>query len=560
MFYAPWCGHCQRAKPTWQELARLKKEGIKIGLVNCVDNPSLAEKYSVQSFPTFIYFNQGKTEVFNGERSVESWTQFIDQKKNTDALGDTPALASTTIKEEVVEHLTPDNFDSLVNGPGSVPWFIMFYAPWCPHCQRATPAWQELARSRKEEDVRIGMVNCVDHPTLASKYGVQGYPTFIYFDKGTTEVYNGERRVRDWSQFIDGKRQPNVEGTPNVEGSHSVEGTPNVEGSHSVDGTLSVEGTPNVEDLHSVEGTPNVEGSHSVEGTPNVEDSHSVEGTPNVEGSHSVEGTPNVEDSHSVEGTLSVEETPNVEGSHSAEGTPNVEGSHSVEGTPSVEETPNVVTSSEQPSQASTESTPDVTVVSEGTEPSQGKEEPTTAAAPVTVGSFERKDDKSGKVRTGMEPGNFDERNKAIAAGQPRPIESTVEPQLDPTTKTQTESTNEPLDPRSKLIEAVKGSPTAISYERPPAGSTEVRPAISVEKIDERPNEGRFEDTKAFYQDPVLVVGLVAVFLLCGFFAFLCIQQFRGKYTAIDTMDRDIEGGVSVDDSSNTRRDSSMRI
>lgn len=43
---------------------------------------------------------------------------------------------AVAIQAQVVD-LTPDNFDSLVDG--SRPAFIEFYAPWCGHCKKLTP-------------------------------------------------------------------------------------------------------------------------------------------------------------------------------------------------------------------------------------------------------------------------------------------------------------------------------------------------------------------------------------------------------------------------------------
>ena len=37
---------------------------------------------------------------------------------------------------------------------------------------------------------------------------MRGYPTFIYFDQGRTENYNGDRSVEAWTQFLDGKSKP----------------------------------------------------------------------------------------------------------------------------------------------------------------------------------------------------------------------------------------------------------------------------------------------------------------------------------------------------------------
>ncbi len=55
-FTAPWCGYCQRQKPVLKEIAQ---ENIWIGEVNPDDNPSLAERYGIQAFPSFLLFKEG---------------------------------------------------------------------------------------------------------------------------------------------------------------------------------------------------------------------------------------------------------------------------------------------------------------------------------------------------------------------------------------------------------------------------------------------------------------------------------------------------------------------
>ena len=54
--------------------------------------------------------------------------------------------------------LTEGNFDQNVLSGDNDRWFVMFYAPWCPHCQEATPILNELARAL-DGKVKIGRVD-----------------------------------------------------------------------------------------------------------------------------------------------------------------------------------------------------------------------------------------------------------------------------------------------------------------------------------------------------------------------------------------------------------------
>lgn len=72
-------------------------------------------------------------------------------------------------------------------------WFIKFYAPWCGHCQRLAPVWEEFNKNHGEK-VNIAKVDCTDGEAqpLCSKMEVRGYPTLIYFP-GTAESEEGAK-------------------------------------------------------------------------------------------------------------------------------------------------------------------------------------------------------------------------------------------------------------------------------------------------------------------------------------------------------------------------------
>eukprot|EP01060_Flectonema_neradi_P019587 TRINITY_DN267_c0_g1_i1.p1 TRINITY_DN267_c0_g1~~TRINITY_DN267_c0_g1_i1.p1 ORF type:complete len:192 (+),score=50.45 TRINITY_DN267_c0_g1_i1:57-632(+) len=100
--------------------------------------------------------------------------------------------------------LTADNFDELVfkSGKNAI---VKFYAPWCGHCKRMAPAWDQLGSEYEGSNVIIGDVDATIHGDLASKYGVSGYPTLKVFtqEKGTEpEDYSGGRSFEDLDAFV----------------------------------------------------------------------------------------------------------------------------------------------------------------------------------------------------------------------------------------------------------------------------------------------------------------------------------------------------------------------
>lgn len=78
--------------------------------------------------------------------------------------------------------LTEDTFDKHVSTGYH---FVKFYAPWCGHCQKLAPTWEELANSlRNDNYVSISKVDCTQHRSVCGQFDIKGYPTLLWIEDG----------------------------------------------------------------------------------------------------------------------------------------------------------------------------------------------------------------------------------------------------------------------------------------------------------------------------------------------------------------------------------------
>lgn len=80
--------------------------------------------------------------------------------------------------------LTSANFDQQLSNPDNKnAWFIEFYAPWCGHCKKLIPTWEEAATKLKGI-VNVAKVDATAHRELGQRFGVRGFPTLLLFTAG----------------------------------------------------------------------------------------------------------------------------------------------------------------------------------------------------------------------------------------------------------------------------------------------------------------------------------------------------------------------------------------
>ncbi|CCI44524.1 unnamed protein product [Albugo candida] len=99
--------------------------------------------------------------------------------------------------------LDSDNFEKLTQastGATTGDWLIEFYAPWCDHCNRLLPIFEEVATELKGT-INVAKVDAIANRELGERFNIGGYPTIIFFRQGEMYKYKQERTKDALSHF-----------------------------------------------------------------------------------------------------------------------------------------------------------------------------------------------------------------------------------------------------------------------------------------------------------------------------------------------------------------------
>ncbi|CAI5984262.1 unnamed protein product [Closterium sp. NIES-65] len=86
------------------------------------------------------------------------------------------------------------------------PTLVMFYAPWCPYCQRMEAAWAALAEKLHQEsfNVQVARVDAYRYPELTDKYKIPGFPTLMLFNgERPVATHRGRRNLEALFSFVE---------------------------------------------------------------------------------------------------------------------------------------------------------------------------------------------------------------------------------------------------------------------------------------------------------------------------------------------------------------------
>lgn len=80
-FNASWCYWSKKLQPVWDDLTDyMKNKDIEVMDIKCEldENKDLCNRYQIDGFPTIKLIVGNNIEDYNGDRSLEGLTKFID--------------------------------------------------------------------------------------------------------------------------------------------------------------------------------------------------------------------------------------------------------------------------------------------------------------------------------------------------------------------------------------------------------------------------------------------------------------------------------------------------
>lgn len=90
-FYAPWCGHCKKLAPVWDELGAIYKDQPNLVIAKFDATVNEAEGVEIRGYPTLKFYpRDNKAGVdYEGERDLDAFKKYLEEKSGVlrDAAG-----------------------------------------------------------------------------------------------------------------------------------------------------------------------------------------------------------------------------------------------------------------------------------------------------------------------------------------------------------------------------------------------------------------------------------------------------------------------------------------
>jgi len=200
-------------KQTTYYMNRLKKiaeDAFKGKLLFAIADKSAhsedTAKFGLTKFPAIAIDDHSNSqkyrhaEDFSVEGAVKFVKEFLEGKLKSYIKSE-----PTPDQTGPVTIVTGENFkDTVLDTTKDV--LLEMYAPWCGHCKKLTPIYDELAENLKNvENVVIAKMDATANDSPHGKYQAKGYPTILFAPANSKDepiAYSGARDVASFTDFL----------------------------------------------------------------------------------------------------------------------------------------------------------------------------------------------------------------------------------------------------------------------------------------------------------------------------------------------------------------------
>jgi len=154
-------------------------------------------------------FSKTAKYKFTGKFSSETIEQFVQDFKNGKLESYIKSEAVPDNTDKPVKVVVGKNFNEIVMDK-SKDVLIEFYAPWCGHCKKLEPIFDDLGKSlaKTQPDIVIAKMDATLNDSPHSAYQASGYPTLFWAphdNKDAPVKYDGARDEKSFKDWIKGK-------------------------------------------------------------------------------------------------------------------------------------------------------------------------------------------------------------------------------------------------------------------------------------------------------------------------------------------------------------------
>jgi len=203
-------------KKELQDLADQYKGKFFVSFMDGVKNEGLVSRWggTGKVIPTaiFVHFPEGATDpkfyIWNEDTEKEfnaaTVKNFVEKSLEGTYGGFKKSEPIPEKNDGPVKIVVGKNFHDIVFD-NSKDVLLEFYAPWCGHCQKLAPIFEELGKSFEDSTtVVIAKIDATAN-TYPDSIAVKGFPTIMLFSANNKESpvsYEGDRTLEDLKSFI----------------------------------------------------------------------------------------------------------------------------------------------------------------------------------------------------------------------------------------------------------------------------------------------------------------------------------------------------------------------